>query len=130
MSSFIEFYDISTIFQSLLYIKIEFKDNLTFIPFKKNLLFRALSTKFKRGRFLKRQQCQEATEDTESSSGGVTKSEPPPSPPSITGKCLFRNDHDHILIFVENEFVAIRNILRLKDWIASKYLNKFDRLKC
>jgi len=44
----------------------------------------ALSTKFKRGRFLKRQQCQEATEDTESSSGGVTKSEPPPSPPSIT----------------------------------------------
>jgi len=44
----------------------------------------ALSTKFKRGRFLKRQQCQEANEDTESSGAGITKSEPPSSPPSIT----------------------------------------------
>lgn len=43
----------------------------------------ALTTKFKRGRFLKRQQCQEATEESEASSG-VTKSEPPPSPPAIT----------------------------------------------
>jgi len=40
----------------------------------------ALTTKFKRGRFLKRQQCQEATEDTEGTP--VTRSEPPPSPPS------------------------------------------------
>jgi len=40
----------------------------------------ALTTKFKRGRFLKRQQCQEATEETEGTP--VTRSEPPPSPPS------------------------------------------------
>lgn len=40
----------------------------------------ALTTKFKRGRFLKRQQCQESAEEE----AGVTKSEPPPSPPSIT----------------------------------------------
>jgi len=40
----------------------------------------ALTTKFKRGRFLKRQQCQEATEETEGTP--ITRSEPPPSPPS------------------------------------------------
>jgi len=40
----------------------------------------ALTTKFKRGRFLQRQQCQEAAEEAESS-GPVTRSEPPPSPP-------------------------------------------------
>ena len=43
--------------------------------------YSALTTKFKRGRFLKRQQCQESAEDAET---GITKSEPPPSPPSIT----------------------------------------------
>lgn len=41
----------------------------------------ALATKFKRGRFLKRQQCQDAAEESE---GGITRSEPPPSPPTIT----------------------------------------------
>lgn len=46
----------------------------------------AMNTKFKRGRLLQRQQCQEGEgqEDKEPDKPSVTKSEPPPSPPPTT----------------------------------------------
>merc|ERR1719481_1261167 len=53
----------------------------------------ALNTKFKRGRFLQRQQCQEGegqSGDSQEETVSVTKSEPPSSPPPAPGTALVK----------------------------------------
>ena len=56
----------------------------------------ALATKFKRGRFLQRQQCQEG-ENQEEVTATVTKSEPPPSPPPPTTSALVKQHSSPVL---------------------------------
>ena len=56
----------------------------------------ALATKFKRGRFLQRQQCQEG-ENQEEVTAAVTKSEPPPSPPPPTTSALVKQHSSPVL---------------------------------
>lgn len=56
----------------------------------------ALATKFKRGRFLQRQQCQEG-ENQEEVPATVTKSEPPPSPPPPTTAALVKQHSSPVL---------------------------------
>jgi len=56
----------------------------------------ALATKFKRGRFLQRQQCQEG-ENQEEVTATMTKSEPPPSPPPPATSALVKQHSSPVL---------------------------------